>query len=593
MRLAFRGTLLLLAIYLVFVGGVAWWMVAQFNALASDMAAATAQLVGGEVARALTDSALERFARPDAAARAQLEQLVDQVTHHSGILKSLAVVDRNGTVIAGDNVEIGRQLALPEIVFATGPSARVVNWSAPFEPGTFFVMVPIMEGEKIAGYVRLAMHNQRIAQLYRRGTRNLLLVAVAGLLLVGAAGLWLHVQLSRRSARLMRALEGALRDEGPAGGKGRDEFSSALDVARRLGRDLKTERGGRLQAVQRMEALLKAVDVGVLMLEPDGGLGFASARAAELLGHATPAALGSVWNDELRDTVAPIVHRPSGGTAGQRVDCELPPGRGPGGVRLESYELGEGTCDGYLVVVRSVESLDALQSELGLAMQMRGLTRFYAAFAHDLKAPLNAMVMTLELLKLSVDAAQEAPAARAKQLAYVATLNQEVRRLDRQLRTLLTHTAPPSRQRDAIDLGALLQELQALLAPQARAQRVALTLDLPEEPVKLVGWGDRLKQAMLNILINALEAMPEGGQVTMSLARHEAAARITVRDSGPGIPPELLAAIYHMHVTTKSGGTGVGLYVARSVVQAHGGEIDVQSTPGDGTCFVLTLPLAA
>lgn len=593
MRLAFRGTLLLLAIYLVFVGGVGWWMVALFNALASDMAETTAELVGGEVARALTDSALERFAHPDDATRAQLEQLVDQVTHHSGILRSLAVVDRNGTVIAGDNVEIGRQLALPEIVFATGPRARVVNWSGPFEPGTFFVMVPIMEGGKIAGYVRLAMHNQRIAQVYRRGTRNLLLVAVVGLILVGAAGLWLHVQLSRRSARLMRALEGALRDDGTGLGERRDEFSSALDVARRLGRDLKKERGGRLQAVQRMDALLKAVDVGVLMLEPDGGLGFASARAADLLGYTTPSALGSAWNDELRDTVAQVVDQPSGTTAGKRVDCELPPGRGAGRVRLESYELGEGTCEGYLVIVRSVESLDALHSELGLAMQMRGLTRFYAAFTHDLKAPLNAMVMTLELLKRSVDDTQEASAAREKQLAYVATLNQEVRRLDRQLRTLLTHTASPSEKRDAVDLGALLQELQALLTPQARAQGVALTLDLPEEPVQLVGWGDRLKQAMLNILINALEAMPDGGQLTMALARHADGARITVRDSGPGIPPELLASIYHMHVTTKSGGTGVGLYVARSVVQAHGGEIDVQSTPSDGTCFVLTLPLAA
>ena len=115
-------------------------------------------------------------------------------------------------------------------------------------------------------------------------------------------------------------------------------------------------------------------------------------------------------------------------------------------------------------------------------------------------------------------------------------------------------------------------------------------MQLPDEPVTMVGWADRLKQAMLNILINALEAMPDGGELTMSLERQNGDARITVRDTGPGIPPELLDTIYQMHFTTKNGGTGVGLYVARSVVQAHGGQIEVRSAAGDGTSFILILP---
>jgi signal transduction histidine kinase len=201
------------------------------------------------------------------------------------------------------------------------------------------------------------------------------------------------------------------------------------------------------------------------------------------------------------------------------------------------------------------------------------------------------MVMTLELLKLTVQDSSGDGSAHEKQLKYVGVLNEEIRRLDRQLRSLLSHTAPPSQQRQELDLRTLLRDLEALLAPQARHQRVTLTTSAPEDPVTLIGHADRLKQAMLNILINALEAMPSGGTLGIELERHNGTAQLTVRDSGPGIPPELLAAIYDMHFTTKSGGTGVGLYVARSVVQSHGGAIAVQSAPGQGTTFTVELPL--
>jgi signal transduction histidine kinase len=176
-------------------------------------------------------------------------------------------------------------------------------------------------------------------------------------------------------------------------------------------------------------------------------------------------------------------------------------------------------------------------------------------------------------------------------MKHIGVLNEEIRRLDRQVRTLLSHTAPPSPVRQELDLRGLLSDLEALLAPQAKRQKVDLTTRLPDQPVTLVGHADRLKQAILNILINALEAMPDGGALTIELEKQNGAARLTVRDSGPGIPPTLLGAIYDMHFTTKSGGTGVGLYVAHSVVQSHEGSIDVKSSPEQGTTFTVTIPL--
>lgn len=591
MRLALKSTLTFLAIYLVVVGGVAWWTAAQLQASADSMAESTAQLVGGEVARTLADSAVEQLQRGDEATRTRLEQIVDDVTQHSSILTAVAIVDRSGKVVAGDNVELGRQLAIPDAIFGTDYSVRLLSTGGPLGGGAFYMVVPLKTGKDVAGYLRLEMRSERIAHLYSRATSNLVLVALVGLLAVGGAGVLLHVQLSRRSDVLAQALQGAVRGEGAAPKEGRDEFSRALAVARNVGRELTEARGERQQVQQRMGALIKALDVGVLVLEPDLRLGFANARAAELLGWRAPAELARRWDAEFVPRLADVPARCAGAAAGRRAELELPAGAAAPRLKLDFYELGESRGEGFLALVKNAESLEILQSELGLAIQMRGLTRFYAAFTHDLKAPLNAMVMTLELLKLSVQDGADGAVTTDKQLKYIGVVNEEIRRLDRQLQTLLSHTAPPSAGPHELDLRALLQDLEALLAPQAKRQRVTLSTRVPDEPVTLVGHADRLKQAMLNILINALEAMPDGGALDMALERANGTARITVRDNGPGIPAELLGAIYEMHFTTKTGGTGVGLYVARSVMQAHGGTIDVQSAPRAGTRFTLTLPL--
>ncbi|HSP99503.1 MAG TPA: ATP-binding protein [Candidatus Dormibacteraeota bacterium] len=587
MRLALKNTLLLLGLYLVAIGGVGWWMVQQLDELAHAMVVNAARLVGDQAASSLSESALQQLRSDDPAARLRLAQIVDQVTEHSSLLTSVAVVDRAGQVIAGDNIAVGRNLALPDLVFPGGPRARLVRAAGPFEQDTFYVLVPLLEGDQLAGYVRLGMRMERVSVLYRRATRNLLGAAGFGLLAIGAIGLLLHRQLLRRSQALATALEQAA-EGGPAPVARRDEFSRAIEVARRVGRELNEARGGRVQVLQRLDALMKALDVGVLIVEPDGALSFANGHAAVLLGYADPAALTADWDANVRPLVQETLGHLCDQAAGQRITHELPARGDAGQLRLEFYAMGEGACP-QVILVRSASSLDALQSELGLAIQMRGLTRFYAAFAHDLKAPLNAMVLTLELLKLSLQQAV-ADADGEKRLRYVATLNEEIARLDRQLRALLAHTAPPRDERGAVDLCALLDLLVQLLAPQAKRQGVQLDCALPAAPLVLVGHADRLKQALLNILINALEAMPDGGELAIRLEPVDRAARISVRDTGPGIPAELLERIYQMHFTSKSGGTGVGLYVARSVVESHGGVIDVHSAAGAGTLFTVTLP---
>jgi signal transduction histidine kinase len=138
-----------------------------------------------------------------------------------------------------------------------------------------------------------------------------------------------------------------------------------------------------------------------------------------------------------------------------------------------------------------------------------------------------------------------------------------------------------------------MQEIERLLLPQARLQNVALDALLPGVAVRIAGQRDRLKQAILNVALNALDAMSEGGALEMVLEALPAEAEVRISDTGPGIPEEARHRVFDMHYTTKTTGTGIGLYLARSIVEAHGGEITVENRPGRGSEFRLRLPALA
>jgi signal transduction histidine kinase len=169
-------------------------------------------------------------------------------------------------------------------------------------------------------------------------------------------------------------------------------------------------------------------------------------------------------------------------------------------------------------------------------------------------------------------------------------LREELERLDRSLVGLLAETTPAGSGREEFDVRATIQEIERLLLPQARLQHVALEAQLPGMAVRIAGQRDRLKQAILNIAINALDAMSEGGALEMILEALPEGAQVRISDTGPGIPEEAQGRIFDMHYTTKTTGTGIGLYLARAIVEAHGGEISVENRPGRGSEFRLRLP---
>jgi signal transduction histidine kinase len=427
-------------------------------------------------------------------------------------------------------------------------------------------------------------------RLYRRARRELLLAAAVGLTGVGILGVLLHVRLSRRSAAVARAIEATARGEGIPSVPRRDEFSEVMAAAGRLGQALNESRERGSQAQHRLNALANFMDVGVLVLRGDRTIEYANATACELLGCPGSPECERVWA-----TVRPRLDVALGGAVGTGaaapIDVDLPIDGGVRRMRLEVHRAGDEAHEGYLVLVKDRDLLEAFETDLRLATQMRGLATAYGALAHEIKAPLGAMALNLELLDDTVrrESGDDAE-TRGRQQRYTTVLRQELERLNRSLLAVLSQTTALRDTRETLDVVGLVRDVATLLAPQAARQGVDVDSRLPAGPLWLTGHRDRLKQAFLNLAINALEAMPTGGRLSVEVAPQNGGVTVALHDTGPGIPADLLGKIFNMYYTTKDGGTGIGLHVARSVVEAHGGEIEVDTRPGAGTCFRVSLP---
>jgi len=335
------------------------------------------------------------------------------------------------------------------------------------------------------------------------------------------------------------------------------------------------------------------MDVGLVILNPELRVDFANPLVCELFGCGGAAELERLW-----PTLLPRFE-PALAAAGEQdeavpLDLNLPEAIPPRRLACQVYRLREDDCDAYLILVRDGDLVESLRTDLILASQLRGLALLYRAITHDLRTPLHSMALNLELLRRSLDAEGESESPeREQQLETLDILREELDRLNRSLQTLLEESTPSGVAPEEIDARDLLRDVERLLRPQARMQKIALTVSPGDAPLFLKAQRDRLKQAVVNVAINALEAMTGGG--TLDLEGRQLGDRIelSLRDSGPGIPERVRRRIFDLHFTTKSTGTGLGLFVARSIAEFHGGELGVESEEGKGSTFRFRLPASA
>ncbi len=276
-----------------------------------------------------------------------------------------------------------------------------------------------------------------------------------------------------------------------------------------------------------------------------------------------------------------------------------------------------GELVGVLLVSRNLAHLSRMQSTLAYSRKLVALGRLTAGIAHEVKNPLNAMMIHLELLRTkirgSVSAALQPepvaaaggtlglgparatalPASIQGALEHVEIIESEIRRLDEVVQGFLKFTRPEDLRLQPVRVMALFEEILPIIEIEATKHGVKVTTDVGVSTPSVNGDLGMLRQAFLNLAINACQAMPQGGSLRL-VAGPASRQRVEIRieDTGVGIKPEHLSRIFDLYFTTKERGTGIGLSMVYRIIQMHDGEVEVQSTPGRGTTFRVLLPRA-
>ncbi|MBQ9727411.1 MAG: PAS domain-containing protein [Kiritimatiellae bacterium] len=340
-----------------------------------------------------------------------------------------------------------------------------------------------------------------------------------------------------------------------------------------------------------LETVLQSVQEGVLVVSSEGNLDYANRTAEEMLGfelarqRSRPverylpgvdwAALASAAQED-------------GGAGLSTAEIEVfRPARRVLSVRAFPLEGGAGAVAVLRDVTREREDArEALESE-----RMQAVRMLAASLAHEIGNPLNALGIHLQLLER---AAKRLPdeADRAELGDCVRVARDEVDRLDGILSEFLNALRNGAPNLERCDVLEVLEKSLRVLRADVQERSIRIEVSHPASLPPITADRSQLQRVFFNLVKNALQAMPDGGTISIELAADDRDLSIAFRDSGTGIAPEEFVRLFEPFHTGRAGGHGIGLAIVRRIVEDHGGRIDVSSRPGRGACFRLTFPLA-
>jgi len=346
--------------------------------------------------------------------------------------------------------------------------------------------------------------------------------------------------------------------------------------------------------VKMLEAVLDSMQEGVILCSNDHCVVYVNGKCQQMI----PMFMPSRWGYEGMDFSAVVDDKD---VVGYVEGCLKTPGDDEvkefnfpwgGSVRTVSVRVVESEelkNNSFLVVFSDVTEKNLAATKLHQSEYLASMTTMAASIAHEIKNPLAAMSIHLQLLKKQFAKKGSLTMDDAKR--YVDVLDEEIERLNSIVVDFLFAVRPMTTVLKLGDLSQTVEEVVSFVKPELIEHKMTI-VSLKEGSVPKVEYDDKLiKQVLLNLIKNAMNAMKEGGKVTVSLVLDGDDLLCKVADSGCGIPPENLSKIFEPYFTTKSNGTGLGLTVVYKVMKEHHGDVRVDSKEGVGTCFSLVFPV--
>jgi signal transduction histidine kinase len=364
-----------------------------------------------------------------------------------------------------------------------------------------------------------------------------------------------------------------------------DEYGLVTLKIANLGRQIRDSREIFSALKDNVDQLMAKLQDGLMLFARDSRVVLVSAPVESFLGRPRRELLGrtvrevfdrdSLLGSALLDSFErkrPILQREFEAAGGKRVQVSL------------DFVQEQNSQIGALLIMRDTESVQRIGDEIEMSRRLSASGRLTRGVAHEVKNPINAIVLHLQLLQNKL--AQQEPDTRR----HVDIIDSEIRRLDRVVQTLVDFTRPRDLHLEEVDMRWLLEDVAVLAAPDAEQHGVTLERHMPESRLLVKVDVDLMKQALLNVVINGVQAMPNGGVLTISARRENNVVVAEVRDQGPGIPKELHDKVFELYFTTKKEGSGIGLAQTYQILQWHYGTVDFESAETTGTIFRFQIP---
>jgi signal transduction histidine kinase len=531
---------------------------------------------------------LDDLLETDSAVNSLLESWIGT----SAIISDIAITDTNGLVLShSDQSFLGKTLERREDfsdLVNAGVWQQLKLIFGPYRVYEYRSGILRQDGTPF-GEVRVGIPTTFLRAEIKTSMRKALIFSGAAILfslLIAAVVSTLALRPLTAISRRLDLLASGQAEPKEIGLKRSDEYGVVSHKIERLGRQVRDVKEVFSALKENLDQIMANLQDGLMLFTSDFRAVLVSASAERFIGKPRGDMLGCTPTEifSARTTLGNAIlgafetRQP---VNGEEIETE-------NGRRLQvalDFIEERGERIGALLTLRDAESVHRIEDEIELSRRLAAIGRLTSGVAHEVKNPINAIVVHLEVMRQKLKEID--PDTRR----HIDVIGSEIQRLDRVVQTLVDFTRPVELRLVETDLHKLVDDVVILASPAAEQNQVHLERQGGPEPLPTRIDVDLVKQAVLNIVINGVQAMPEGGTMRLDLRREADNAVLSIRDQGHGIPEEVRDKVFNLYFTTKKGGSGIGLAMAYRVVQLHHGSLEFDSVAGEGTTFYLRFPL--
>ncbi|MGH7914436.1 MAG: sensor histidine kinase [Candidatus Binataceae bacterium] len=500
------------------------------------------------------------------------------------------VVTLNGDLVAGtggDAISAAPPTPFAELQQAASRWSPLARIRPLWGEHVYEISSPVEINQRPFALIEVGLSTALIATEVRHAVANVVFIAIAVMVisLLGAllAGALLLAPVAAITAEVERLAAG--RDSGSLLIRGRDELSALAGKFNELSHRVRSDRVQWEDERGRFINIFRSIDDAVLLLDSDGIVRFSNDDAQGRLGLPAGGLAQGKSIAALSGESHPLVRlvRTAREADTELRDVAIEEGHGKDKSRLfvSIFPLGgDSARAGQLVIVRDLDPVQQLESVVDNSERLARLGGLFSGVAHQIRNPLNAITLELELL--SQDARESRPVEDR-----VHAVREEMHRIDLVIEALMRFMRPGQLKIERVAANDLMSEV----AKGVNEPLIEVRCDL--DPAAAFVKADRavVMEALRNIVQNAIDAMPEGGKLTMASSLSDGFVELSISDTGQGIAPEHLDDIFQLYFTTKEDGNGVGLPLALRAVDLHGGSLNIESKVNEGTSVRVRLPL--